>query len=439
MPAILGRLLLLLMLAVGYSASQPAMKLSATWPAFHLLTILKDPSQEAINPKTNIRFCDFFNSQSLLLHSADGFDDLAYQSSFYNIATSPEARSGRQASRPREFLIGPHGKHAHTCYSYPFARRPLVPFSRDMYFLSLDKPNVDEAMAMGERLVFPREGFIVHEVQVSDLSAMVVGTTAAGRPFALAVNAVMGRLEFSFLQEYYEKHTSLMSDFEGFTFLQATDLDGDGLVDAVTVAWLSDAANTNAQAACATPQMAALALGHLPTAMGGRARARARRGLVDAVTVAWLSDAVNTNAQAACATPQMAALALGQCVAAAEWPHGEQEAPAEAAMSADRRQRGLYWLSRLGEAALEPNQPADVSLLLALPADMEVGQLLVGDFDGDGRASDVAVVSGPFTSGPPRVILLLTSDLASPMTIFLSDMAEGDPAFLAGHRESSCC
>ncbi|KCV67447.1 hypothetical protein H696_06082 [Fonticula alba] len=90
--------------------------------------------------------------------------------------------------------------------------------------------------------------------------------------------------------------------------------------------------------------------------------------------------------------------------------------------------QSLFWMSsvRLGTGQAPPM--ANTSLLYRLPAGFRAGHIIVGDFDGDGRASDVAVVSGTGSTVPEQVILLLTSDLAAPVHLLLADMVVDDLA-----------
>ncbi|KCV72439.1 serine/threonine protein kinase [Fonticula alba] len=312
--------------------------LAATTLAFRLVTRVAHPDAVSPSDRANIQFCDFFNAQSLQPFTGDGFDDLAYMSSFYSLATSPLARAGLPSSRPREFLPGPPLR-THRCFSYPFARKPLSPFCQILDVISPELSYIQEIFSVGNQAIYHAEGFMQSGATLFDPASVVVGTSLAGSSFLLQPDSLWSKLQFNFFDDVGSSTHSLMQGFRGFEFLQATDLDGDGLVDAVTVA-----------------------------------------------------------------SPPGAVLPAG---------------------------RGIYWLNRLGEAALTPDSPADVSLLLPLPVDMEVGQLLVGDFDGDGLASDLVVVSGARSTGPARIIILLTSDLSAPVTISLSEMATNDPALAA--------
>ncbi|KCV71545.1 serine/threonine protein kinase [Fonticula alba] len=346
-PFLLTSLLLLLLpvlrAAVGFATSGSlAESAPLAVPTFHTAARLADSNVGSPDPRANIEFCDFFNAYSLNPYAKDGFDDLTYGSSFYNLATSPLIRAGLPCSRPRTFVLG-SPLEPHRCFSYPFARRPLAPFSLLADILTPEQPDIDGIHATGTIALLTSEDLLLQSRFFGENTSVVVGSTATGASFILQCTSPEGRLLFSYLGSLNGDTFPLMSGMKGFEFLQATDLDGDGLVDAVTVA----------------------------------------------------------------SSPE-AVLATG---------------------------RGVYWISRLGEAALTPASPADVSLLLPLPVDMEVGQLLVGDFDGDGLASDLAVVSGPRSTGPARIILLMTSDLSAPVTISLSEMAAHDPA-LAGEPPS---
>ncbi|KCV72442.1 hypothetical protein H696_00031 [Fonticula alba] len=373
LPLLLGCVLLLLRLAAG-KASQQAASGPPVLPRFHTLVQLADPGATPANARDNIQFCDFFDARSLQPNLADGFDDLSYMSSFFNVATSPLARAGQPSSRPREFIHGP-AYSPHRCHSYPFAREPAAPFRMEPDRLSALNPVLTEAFSYGRSLLHRAHDHLVDGLYTFDPMRLVLGTTAAGSPFALQARVQYDGLEFMFLEENNFPSHHFMLEYEGFNFLQPTDLDGDGLVDAVTVAWLAD--------------IIAVDTGHpAPHAHG------ASNG----------SPASDSESMVA-ATPTSPPARTGE--------------------------HGLFWLHRFGEAALAPGNPADVTLLMTLPDDIEVGQILIGDFDGDGLASDVAVLSGRDSTGPARIILLLTSDLSAPVTILLADMSFDDPALVS--------
>ncbi|KCV69368.1 hypothetical protein H696_03801 [Fonticula alba] len=86
---------------------------------------------------------------------------------------------------------------------------------------------------------------------------------------------------------------------------------------------------------------------------------------------------------------------------------------------------GYLYLVQVDDFSMNPAAPATFRQLGRLPSDIVVGQLLVGDFDGDGDASDAVVISGLGTGTMPQAVFFLSSSNFVATQIWLSDIYAG--------------
>ncbi|KCV69809.1 hypothetical protein H696_03265 [Fonticula alba] len=85
-------------------------------------------------------------------------------------------------------------------------------------------------------------------------------------------------------------------------------------------------------------------------------------------------------------------------------------------------EHSLLWAWDLGADNADP-LISKLAVFWHLGPGVRAGQLLVGDFDGDGRASDVVVVSGPGSMASPRLVYFLSSGgFRHPVTVDLAAM-----------------
>ncbi|KCV67424.1 hypothetical protein H696_06116 [Fonticula alba] len=323
---------LALLVLVLLSALRPV---AGAAPSFHTVWLLG--SELSPTRQADIVFCDFFTQRYQMTGMADGFDDLFYSWSHYSVKTAPggKRRGDFSGARPVRFIAG--DLRQPTClYGYPFVS--AGPGAWPLYAgLVSNIPMVFASAVATSSEIFLLNRDILFSINMQGQSPILVFDQASPpriQPFVASIHHDELGLMLPVV-DLPDKHFVNIG-LVGQKLLTATDLDADGLVDAVLVA---------------------------------------------------ASDALH--------------------------PTGPQS---------------VYWLSNIGRSFTSAGGLPDLSLLYRLPAGFRAGKIVVGDFDGDGRASDLAVVSGAGSTAPEQVIFLLTSDLAAPVHLLLADMVVGDLA-----------
>ncbi|KCV70859.1 hypothetical protein H696_03220 [Fonticula alba] len=308
--------------------------LAGAVPAFHTVWLLG--SQASPTQAEDIRFCDFFHQGRLAVGGPDGFDDVAYVQTHFSVRTSPEAkrRGDFIGSRPVRFMAGALGPVA--CFTdYPFALGGPTDLWMNRNMLYSPSNSFDSLVILGTHAILMNADRSDSLTLTGHGHVAIFDRRSPPRIGTLILSLHQGSVQLDQVDSRYGSPPRDSFGLVGLTLLTATDLDDDGLVDAVVVA--------------ATDPL-------LPGA--------------------------------------------GQ---------------------------SIYWLSNVAQPR-GAHPLADLTLLYRLPAGFRAGQIAVGDFDGDGHASDLAVASGPGSSIPEQVVFLLSSDFAAPVHLSLGDMAAEDPA-----------